>query len=440
MLAAARSLWIGTALALPAVAQENVLIVLADDVGVDQLGCYAEGSDLPATPTIDALASQGVLFRNAWSTPMCSPARASILTGRYGFRTGIGNNVDTATGLPLSEWTLPEVLDHSSFGYAHALIGKWHLGSNAAFGGLDAPNVAGWSHFAGALGNLDLGQSYDRWLEVVDGAEAWRTDYPTTVTVDRAFAWLATAPQPWLCVVSFNAPHAPFHAPPPALAGPHLPDGEARAMARPYYRAMLEALDTELGRLLAGLAPQLGNTTVVFAGDNGSPSSVTVPPFDRLKAKLTPYEGGVNVPLIVTGPQVSQPGREVAHLVHLVDLFATVARIAAVDLPSRFPALVHDSVDLLPYLRIPGQGAVREHVYSEAFRPLGSGPYSEHVRTVRDARFKLVRRIVPTEVDELYDLSLDPFEQHDLLAHPPLPGQAIDAYARLDDALAGLHP
>ncbi|MHC5212536.1 MAG: sulfatase-like hydrolase/transferase, partial [Planctomycetota bacterium] len=134
------------------VSRGNVLIVVADDLGVDMVGAYGEGSDPPPTPVIDSLASQGVLFRNAWSNPVCSPTRAALLTGRPAFRNGIGYIVDASPNnlaLPYAEVTLPEMLALGTGGnYRSGAFGKWHLG-NDSVGGALAPNLAGFDHFAG---------------------------------------------------------------------------------------------------------------------------------------------------------------------------------------------------------------------------------------------------------------------------------------------------
>ncbi|MEY2982666.1 MAG: Arylsulfatase precursor, partial [Planctomycetota bacterium] len=111
---------------LVAQGQNNVLILLADDIGVDYVGCYGEGSNPPPTPNIDTLAQRGVLFRNAYANPSCSPTRACIHTGRFPFRTLVGrwiryeNNSEPIGRLLDEEWTIPEVLDRAGSGYAHA--------------------------------------------------------------------------------------------------------------------------------------------------------------------------------------------------------------------------------------------------------------------------------------------------------------------------------
>ena len=346
----------------------NVLVLLADDIGVDSVAVYAEGDDLPSTPNLDALAAGGLLFRNAWSSPVCSPSRAGLLTGRHSFRHGVGwlTTPDVlSSALPLSELTIPEVLDLAGSGYVHAAIGKWHLG-NASVGGPLAPNDAGFGHFSGSLSNLLPPFDYFTWPKVVDGVSSTSTNYVTTETVDDAIAWISGQSSPWFCYVAFHAAHSPFHAPPSSLHSVDLTTPTNRL----YYKAMVEALDTEIGRLLASLPPGVGDDTmVIFAGDNGTSAKVTVPPFDVNHAKGTLYEGGINVPLIVSGPLVSAPA-EVRGLVTVTDLFATVLGIAGLT-KSQVPSPAgQDSVSLTPYFTNPNL-TLREFVYTEVFRPNG---------------------------------------------------------------------
>src|SRR6185436_9712292 len=204
----------------------NVLVLIADDLGAYSLAAYGPGADLPPTPTIDRLAATGVVFRNAWSQPMCSPTRATIQTGRYGFRTKIGVNISACCNdpaLPREEVTLPAMLDLGTGGVtAHAMFGKWHLGSNPVGGDL-APNLAGYGHFAGSMdGQL---ADYFRWRKTVDGAVTISTRYATSACVDDALAWIRQQPERWVCVVAFSAPHTPFHAPPARLHTQVLPPG-----------------------------------------------------------------------------------------------------------------------------------------------------------------------------------------------------------------------
>jgi arylsulfatase A-like enzyme len=387
-----RSLWLcGVLCAVPSAfagpAQDNVLILIADDLGVDWLGMYGLAADPPSTPHLDALAASGIRFQNAWSTPLCSPTRAAIQTGRYGFRTGVGNLVDATYALPLAELTLPEVLDLGTGGAtAHALFGKWHLG-NSAVGGELAPNLAGWGHFAGtavAVGVAGPGENYFEYTKVVDGKVEVVDGYLTSDLVDDALAWIAAADgagEPWLAVTAFQAVHTPFHAPPPELHGVDLSGaGPPESDPVPYYRAMVESLDTELGRLLEGV--DLERTTVVFVADNGTSYEVVVPPFDPARAKNTVYEGGVRVPLFVAGSAVLAPGTTCDALVSAVDLFATAVELAGVDLSAVLPPEhVLDSVSLVPYLADPALPSLRSTVFTELFLPNGpvAGPWPEAV-------------------------------------------------------------
>lgn len=428
----------------PAGAQDNVLLILADDLGVDMVGCYALGSDLAPTPNIDALAAQGVRFERAWSNPLCSPTRATILTGRYSFRTQIGTIVGpVAPELSPAELALPRMLDIASpHGYAHAAIGKWHLG--ALNGPATHPGDLGFGHFSGALGNFiaHQGESFFAWTKVVNGQAQPTTSYATTEAVDDALAWIGQTPEPWFCYLAFNAPHDPWHHPPPHLFTVQVPNVDPRFAPRPFYKAAVEAMDTEIGRLLSSLDPALrARTTVIFLGDNGTPKQVTVPPFDPTKAKLTVYEGGVRVPLIVSGPAVVAPGRTCDALVNTTDLFATVLALAGVGDLSNHP-VPHDSVNLMPLLTQAGCAPLREVVYAEAFVPNGGGPYEQQARTVRDVRYKLIRRGLDASQDELYDLLLDPWETQNLL-RPPSAGPAsvrvpLAPYLSLDQRLTAL--
>ncbi len=398
------------------VAQDNTLVLLSDDLGVDIVTCYLEGPAVAPTPNIDSLAREGVLFRNAWANPVCSPTRAHLQTGRHGFRTGVGMNV-TKNGwaLQLSETTLPEALGlYAPRPVADAYFGKWHLG-NSSVGGTAAPNAAGWSHFAGTENNLNKPQTYFDWTHVENGLSTRTTEYATSRTVDDFLRWRETAPEPWVAVVAFHAPHDPFHAPPSHLHSFNLPNIDPRTRPRLFYRAMVEALDTEIGRLLAGMGTQRANTNVIFMADNGTPGSASVSPFIPSHAKLSPYEGGVNVPLIISGPIVKKRGREVDSLVHSTDIFSTVLDLAGVDQDVLHSNEAIDGLSLVPYLKDPKQASIRSRVFSELFVPNGTW-HGQETRVLRNKRYKLIRSgLQEPFAFELYDLSLDPFETNNLV-------------------------
>ena len=410
-------------LAVPLAAQsDNVLLIVADDLGVDYVGAYGEGTNPPPTPHIDALATGGVLFRNAWAHPSCSPSRASILTGRYAFRTMVGRWISFQQSPPNvgllqdSEWTIPEILDADGGGYAHAMIGKWHLGN--AYQSPDMPRqVGGFSHFAGSLeGQIP---SYTSWTRVVDGVPAQTSAYCTTQNTDDALSWIQQQTQPWLCVLTYQAPHIPYHAPPAHLHTQNLtgltPQPNHTPQNIPFYRAMVESLDTEIGRLLATLGPGvLAATNVVFVADNGTVQRQSVAPFDGTRAKGTPYEGGVNVPLLIRGPAVQQPGREVGALVNIADIFATVLDLTGA-LDAAPPYMARDSVSLAPYLSDPNQAPLRDYAYSEQFTgTTWPAPNNNGYAIVRDAQYKRIHYYGSAQ-DRLYDLVSDPWENTNLI-------------------------
>jgi arylsulfatase A-like enzyme len=370
-----RSLSLFLLLALGSVlsAQQNILVVVADDIGVDMFDFYQTGAETPITPNIDNLINAGTVFTNVWSNPFCSPTRVTLQTGRYGLHTGIGYLIegnDSTYPMQVEEITLPEMLDAGTGGlYTHAAIGKWHMGRGDSVGGNLAPNMAGYQHFAGTMTNIS---DYYSWEKVVNGVVSTSTTYATSDSIDEALNWLSTVTQPWFLYLSFNAPHVPYHAPPAHL---HQEDlsmaGPPETDKRPYYKAMVEAMDSELGRLFAGIGSAMANTNVIFVGDNGSPGGVTIPPFDNTHGKGTLFDGGINVPLIISGPAVVDGGISNG-LANTTDLYATVAELAGVDLASVIPAeTTLDSVSLVPYLLDNQAASIREFIYSENFVPNG---------------------------------------------------------------------
>lgn len=417
-----------------ATGQQNVLVLVADDLGVDKVGVYAEGVDSPPTPNIDALAQGGVMFRNAWVNPACSPSRACFLTGRYSLRTRVGAIVGNASPLSHREVTLPEMLALGGASHATAAIGKWHLGS--VFDQTH-PNDAGFDYFAGMIHGST--QNYFAWPRTEQGQTGFSTTYATTRIVDDAVAWIDGQAGPWVCYVAFNAPHAPFHEPPAHLHSQDLSGLNPQLHPTAFYDAMVEAMDTEIGRLLGSLDPAvMQDTNVIFVGDNGTDQRCTVPPFLGSRAKGTPYEGGVNVPLIVSGPAVDSPGREVGALVGGVDIFATIGELLGIDAASVIPATNQiDAVSFAPYLTDPAHPEIRTTVFAEYFDGSGwSDVVSNGFATIRDSRYKLIQRFTiqgsPTE--EFYDLLSDPFESADLIGSP----LDVDAQAALVDLRAAL--
>ena len=411
----------------------NVLLVIGDDMGVDLVNAYHEVTEPNHTPVIDGLAAEGVLFSNAWANTVCTPTRAGMMLGRQAFRHGMGrasNDYLDGIAVDAGDATLAHAVSPVATPLA---LGKWHMHLQ-----VDQPLLhplrTGFAHYRGNMALLpgaSIGDGYYQFDKNVDGVMDFSTTYSTTDIVNDALELIATTPEPWFMWVAFNAPHAPFHKPPPELHTFTLPDNVSSSLML-HMRAMVEAMDTELGRLLDTMDPAVrANTLVIFVGDNGTSWQATVPPFDPDHGKGTLYEGGLNVPLIVSGPGVVQ-GAECGALVSADDLFATIADAFGV---AHEKAL--DSVSLWPYLKDPSLSSLRATLYSEFFEPPGFGPYTTYDRTVRDAQWKLLHRLSPgVDSLELYDLAADPFEQTNLLASELAP----DAQAAYDTLLPLLVP
>jgi arylsulfatase A-like enzyme len=389
----------------------NFLVVILDDVGVDKIAAYDRARDPARTPNIDALARSGVLFRNAWANPSCSPSRASALTGRRPELTGLGAALPRGVGLSSEENSLAKMLRRR--GYATAAIGKWHMGK--------APNnplALGFDTHRGTRNNIGP-DGYQKWRKVIDGVDqGWQTSYATTDAADDAIAWIEAQQSPWFVWLGFHAVHRPLHVPPARLHSYGFLKGSG---AVTHYKAILEALDAELGRVLVAAGP---DTTIIIMADNGTYPIAVEPPFDPDHGKGTTYEGSLNVPLIVAGPGVADENRgtESNALVHVCDIFATVAELANSD------ASAEDSVSFVPQL-IDANAPGRTWLYTSGFRPNGGPPDPrEYIRASRGPRYKLLRQAMGKEL--LFDLLDDPYEQTNLL-EDPLEPSAAEARNRL---------
>jgi arylsulfatase A-like enzyme len=426
--------WLSTSTAVtPALASEplpNFLVVVLDDVGIDELHAMGTNPAAAPTPTLDQLAANGIRFTEVWSNPVCSPTRATLITGRYGFRTGIGMNVDAGDAFGIeanAELTLPEALSPT---YETAAFGKWHLAGEANSTSPPAhPNEVGFAHFVGTRSNI---ADYRNWERIEDGTASLSTTYQTTELADAVIAHIGQMQEPWLVYLAFNAPHTPLHVPPAGLFGTPV-SGAPEDSPRAHYDAALEAVDHELGRVLGSIAPSVAaRTTVIAIGDNGPPAVVR--PGDEGRVKGSLYEGGIRVPLIVSGPRIPAAARGTTSqaLVASVDVFATLLELA------ERPASGIDGVSLVPYFTDPQQPSLRSTAYSERFFPNGPGERIQATRAIRNARFKLIAKLCNDR--EFFDLASDPAEASPLAA--PFSADALVAYHELRsarEALAGCY-
>lgn len=390
---------------LPSGTPGNVLVILLDDVSQEHVEAYGAVLGQPHTPTISTLASVGMTFTNGYAFPTCSPARGALLTGRFPSRYGIGNplqNDDPPRSLPLAEVTLPEALRSSPYGYTSALVGKWHLNALNMPAARTAPIDQGFDYASGTIANpadsvTDTpGLDYFRWERVTNGRPEIVDEYLTTVTADDVVYRTRAMPEPWFLLAAFNAPHVPYHVPPERLVH-HPPRLSCEDSPPSCFTAMVEAADTEIGRMLSEMDPAvLARTTIVLTADNGTASESIRPPFDPARGKGTLYDGGVRVPFIVAGPWVSRPGSRSDAFVSLVDLFATITELTEVPALTSWDGtpLRTDSVSFLHLLDDPTAAALPPRdlfVYAEGFQDVGPPPYYYHQRMVRTADAKLIR-------------------------------------------------
>ena len=381
--------------------QPNILLIIADDMGLDATPNYSIDGIKPNMPVLQSLMSNGIKFNNLWSYPLCTPTRASILTGKYGFRTEVTN---VGQNLSSNEQSIQNYLDGMNSGYSHAVIGKWHLS-----GDISHPNTIGIDEYTGVLGGGV--QSYWNWNLVENMQSSKSTEYTTTKFTDLAINWIGSQNQPWFLWLAYNAPHTPFHLPPSELysqVGLASDQSSIDANPLPYYLAMLEAMDTEMGRLINSMSQEeRDNTFIVFIGDNGTPNQV-VQTYPNRRAKNSLYQGGVNVPMVISGKNVERKGVEEEALLSTTDLFATIAGIAGSTISE-----INDSKNFKYMFNAPGI-TVRDYVYSEIGDDINN---LDH--TIRNDKYKLMKFSSGNEA--LYHLAEDPLESINLLDANRLP-------------------
>ncbi|WP_418262027.1 sulfatase-like hydrolase/transferase [Flavobacterium faecale] len=385
----------------------NIVFIIADDMGWDVFGKYVGDSGNKAkTPILDSLMTKGVTFTNFWANPECSPTRAAILTGRFGFRTSVGGvEVPQVGYLKSTEAVIQKYInDKTSNAYSTALIGKWHVSLNSQ---LDAPESFGIQYFSGFLNGSV--QNYYNWTQTSNGVQSNVTTYTTTHFVNQSVDWMKKQTKPFFLWLAFNAPHAPFHRPPLNLISDQTLSDNASAITAnpfPYYLAAIEATDKEIGRMIHSMSPaQKENTVFVIIGDNGTPPRVAKTPYTSSRTKSTLYQGGVNTPMIICGKNVSRKNQIETTLVQAPDLFVTFADIAGTGTTT-----YQDGVSVKPFLSS-SSVAKRNFVYSELFTSLGN---SNEGYALRNENYKLIHLSSGTEY--FYKIDTDPFEQTNLLS------------------------
>ena len=415
----------------------NFVFILIDDMGWTDAGCY--GSTFYETPNIDKLASQGMRFTNAYAAcPVCSPTRASIMTGKYPARLGITQWIgapDKPTkyvhNMPLEEITIAEAFKEA--GYATAFIGKWHLGEEEKYypekQGFDI-NKGGWraghpwEGYFSPYGNPKL----------EDGPQ---DEYLTDRLTDESLKFLdANKDKPFLLFLSHYAVHTPLQAkenyiekykakaanlPPPK--GPEYLNEENNIKTKliqdnPIYAAMIQSTDESIGRVMDKLE-ELGvadNTAVIFMSDNGGlstqPRKSPTANIPLRAGKGWLYEGGIREPMIIKWPGVVKPSSVCNEPVISNDFYPTMLEMASL---LQQPNQHRDGVSLVPLLRQTGK-LNRKAIYWHY--PHYHGSSSRPSGAVRAGDYKLIEWYEDNRV-ELYNLKDDISEKHNLSAQMP---------------------
>ena len=387
---------------LPNETPPNILLIIADDMGIDACPGYNVGNIKPVMPNLAQLQAEGITYDNVWATPMCGPTRATIITGKYGIRNGVLNTSNAGT-LPETEKTLQAFLDEQlGKVYTHAVIGKWHLSNRQP----NRPNQMGIDHFAGLIpGTIS---DYNLWDLTINGQTTTSSEYITTKFTNLAIDWINAQEQPWFCWLAYTTPHSPFHLPPAEMhsqAGLPADQASVNANTSPYYMAMIESLDYEMGRLLERIPQQeRDNTLIIFVGDNGTPGKVIQPPYQNNRSKGSLHQGGIHVPMVVAGAGVSRKGQRDQSLIHTADLFSTIARVAGVG-QSKY----EDSQSFYNTFSAPVPSD-RNYNYSEI---LDNEQPAKPGYTVRNEQYKLI--VLDNNSHRFYDLQSDPYEQTNLI-------------------------
>lgn len=408
--------------AADAVERPNVLVIVSDDHGYEDVG-FQKNRNV-TTPHLDSLAASGLRCTNGYVThPFCSPTRAGLLTGRYQQRFGHERNpfydpADAKEGLPLSETLFPAHL--AKAGYATGWVGKWHLGATPEF----SPFKRGFTEGFGFIGG---GHRYQNW-EVKPGGEynisllrngepVEEKEHLTTAFGREASAFIKRhEAKPWFLYLAFNAPHTPHEPTPEALAK----FSTITDPVRQKYLAQLSLMDDAVGSVLGALkeTDQTKKTLVFFFSDNGGPikaggaNGSSNRPLRGGKGDV--FDGGVRVPFVVSWPGTLPEGKDYTQPVSSLDVMATALGVAGVPMPTDKK---YDSVNLLPFLK-GKDGSPHERLFWRNGEDLA----------VREGMWKLVR--IKGKHDQLFEVGNRVEEERDLSEEQP--DVVHDLAAKLD--------
>ncbi len=410
----------------------NIVLIMTDDQGSGDLG--VAGNPVIDTPHIDRLAREAATMTTFYVSPVCSPTRAALMTGRYNYRTRV---VDTFKGRSMmepSEVTVAEVLREA--GYTTGIFGKWHLGDNYPLRPSDQGFDQSLIHRGGGLAQpsepIENDRRYTDPILFRNNQQVQAQGYCTDVFFGAAIEFIRTAAarqQPFFAYVTPNAPHGPFHDVPQALYEKYRQRDltpvllgaakDADTVARIY--AMVENIDENVGRLLAELDRRglSERTIVIFMTDNGPNTRRYVGPLRGMKSEV--YEGGIRAPFFIRWPERLRAGATSDRIAAHIDVMPTLLDAAGVALPA---GLRLDGRSFLPLLEGGAVDWPDRHLVLQTHR--GDVPVPFHNAAIRNQRWKLVhpsgagRETMPQNIPyELYDLAADPGEHHNRAAEQP---------------------
>ena len=394
----------------------NIIVIISDDQGYADVGFH--GSEEIFTPNIDRIAENGVVFTQGYvSFAVCSPSRAGLITGRYQNRFGYSRNIllapkDSLMGLPLSEQTIPDVLNKVN--YRTKAIGKWHLGAHESL----VPESRGFDEFYGfligghryfpedlTLNDLtEAGRQMDGYItKIYDNGKRINTKkYLTEELSDNAVKFIENnSDNPFFLYLSYNAPHTPLQATKKDLDRNKHIDIEKRRT----YAAMVSSMDDGIGLILDKLEEKniSDNTIVVFFSDNGGVEWYNFSDNGVLRGiKGDFFEGGIRVPFTMQWPNKIKAGIKYDKPIIALDIFATAAAAATAE---KYIKNEIDGVDLLPYINGEKSGLPHEYLFWK-------NP-DKDIDVIRDERYKYIR---VKEEEFIFDLLNDISEENNIIS------------------------
>ncbi len=410
----------------------NVLLIITDDQGHGDLGLH--GNPVIRTPNLDQLARQSVRLKHFYVSPVCAPTRASLLTGRYNYRTGV---VDTYLGRALmhaDEVTLAEIL--ADAGYRTGIFGKWHLGDNYPLRAMDQGFHESLVLKGGGIGQPSDppgGESYFDPMLLSNGKWTKAKGYCSDVFTDAALRFIEQhRDRPFFCYLAFNAPHTPLQVPEryenmyrqASFAEGFPPAGQPIGKVDPQTTAkvygMISNIDANLGRLFGKLDEWklARQTIVVFLTDNGPQQPRYTSGLRGRKGSV--YEGGIRVPCFIRWPERLSAGREIERIAAHIDLVPTLLDACQAAKPASGKL---DGISLLPLVEGKNVDWPQRTLFFQWHR--GDEPEAYRAFAARSERWKLVQAagVQPGKLEnlrfELFDLHADPFEMNDLAEKKP---------------------